>query len=191
MDDPNLSLWAALGSPDPLGTAPRARCPTWRAAQQSLTRALIKRKCFSRVRSWQGLWPLLHTSPLPSHATWQNLCLSFSVQDLITALALRAAQNPLSFTFWNVRWLVSPHTDAAIGKRGAVCNQILRGTITALVETHWTSADADLWSSAFPTARVLSAPAWGERRGGVALIIPQRYEIISSATLVSSTNNTG
>ena len=155
MNTSNLSLWAALGSPDLHDAAPRARCPTWIVARNFLTRALTMRKCFARIRSWQGLWPLLHTSPLPSHCTWQELCLSFSVQDLISALALRAAQNPLSFTFWNVRWLVSPHTDAAIGKRGAICKQILRGTITALVETHWTSADADLWSSAFPTANVI------------------------------------
>ena len=41
-----------------------------------------------------------------------------------------------------------------------------------------------MWSSAFPTADIISAPAWGERRGGVALIIPQRYEINTSTILV-------
>ena len=170
----DTSLWAAFGSPNRLDVAPRARCPTWVAARKVLTKALRSLGCFARVRSWHGIWTLLHSSALPSSCTWNDLCTTHTLHDLRLALDNRGSSNPLAITFWNVRWLVSPHTDAAIGKRGAICRQILRGAITALVETHWTQADEDLWASAFPTSRIVSAPAWGERRGGVALIVPQR-----------------
>ena len=62
------------------------------------------------------------------------------------------------------------------------------GKIVAIQETHWLAGDAGVWGGLFPGAEVISSCARNGERGGpcggVAILIPARYEVIESAVIV-------
>ena len=90
---------------------------------------------------------------------------------------------------WNPRLMVSPHTEQGAAKRRRVQRAIRAGIIVALQETHWAVSKIVVWSGLFPGAVVVATGARpgpnGGPQGGVALVIPIRYEILNSRTVIT------
>jgi hypothetical protein len=89
---------------------------------------------------------------------------------------------------WNVRWLVSPHTPQGMGKRLRIQRALTAGKVVALQETHWDVEIGGVWEGLFPAARVIHSGAIpgprGGARGGVAIIVPIRYQVLRYEVLV-------
>ena len=108
------------------------------------------------------------------------------LSQLVHALQASPAGQGLRLSAWNVRWLVSGR-DQGPAKRECIRRWLDTGRVVALSETHWWEADAAVWANHFPGAVVVSACAVpgpnGGPRGGVALIIPDRYHVVSHTVL--------
>ena len=129
-----------------------------------------------RVRSPAALWSLLRQG-LPLVGTkWRRLLFRHNWADLLEALARRRTASGTRLASWNVRWLVSPHTEQAAAKRAVIRRWLDVGRVVLLQETHWVDADAVVWASLFPAATLCYAPATigrqGGPSGGVAILFP-------------------
>ena len=160
------TLWEALGQPTLTGLLPTARSPEWCSTRRTLAAALRKHGLQHKVRSAFTLWNLLHHTSPPRGATWSTLIANYTFNQLCQQLRARHVQAGVRLASWNLRWLVSPHTDQAAGKRALVRRWLEAGRIVLLQETHWTAADLAVWETAFPAATVLAAPATAGPRGG-------------------------
>ena len=182
------SIWQACGSPPWGRVVPFKYTPAWAAARHRLDLALQAAGCPRRFRSWQTLWSVLHGTAPPCFVTWGNLCSDFSVANLLEAsLADNLSPTP-TISYWNLRWLRDPFTDAARNKRECILSAIRRQRLVAVVETHWDSGCAARWGGVFPMATVIAAPARpgpnGGSQGGTAVFLPPRISCLASSILI-------
>ena len=103
-----------MGAPLP---GPRTLC--WRAACTALVQCLGERGVCARFRSAAVLWRTLSGGLPRAGANWRQLCELGDVDTLVGAVALRGAADGIRFATWNVRWLLSPHTERAAAKHAA------------------------------------------------------------------------
>ena len=122
------SLWEALGRPCLAAPLPGPRSLGWRVACAALHRCLLERGVRARLRSAAVLWRALGGGPPRAGADWRQLCELGDVDTLVGALGLRDAVGSVRFATWNVRWLLSPHTERAAAKH-AELGRALRGAM--------------------------------------------------------------
>ncbi len=88
---------------------------------------------------------------------------------------------------WNVRWMLDPHTTVAAAKRAVILRLLNEGCVVLLQETHWTEAACATWGGCFPMAEVRASAARpganGGLSGGVAILVPARYRVVSEQLL--------
>jgi len=132
MSLPEASLWEALGRPRRSAPLPGPRTAAWAFAHTSLLAALALDPA-PRARPAAVLWTLLAgTRPRPG-ATWAQLCDLGTVDTLLAALARRVDKRGVRLSTWNVRWLLSPHTERAMAKKAAI-GRVLRSGSVALLQ---------------------------------------------------------
>ena len=116
-------LWELAGRPPASCPLPPSRSEAWKAVRGALQNALRKEGCLYKARSPGGVWTLLHGTPLPAGATWQDL-----VGDLTLRLLVEKAENRILSSFrlasWNLRWLIDPGTRRARRKRETVADRV-------------------------------------------------------------------
>ena len=122
------SLWEALGRLCLAAPLPGPRSLGWRVACAALQRCLLERGIRARIRSAAVLWRALHGGPPRVGADWRQLCELGDVDTLVGALRLREVVGSVRFATWNVRWLLSPHTERAAAKH-AELGRALRGAM--------------------------------------------------------------
>ena len=181
-------LLEALGFPVLGKLVPLSRDPAWRVPRMGLFQALMQHDVPHRFRSPSSLWALLHGGPMPAMCTWERLLEGQDFDSLLSALGDAGGCSSWRLSSWNLRWLVSSHTDKAARKRALLRRWLQSRRVVLLGETHWFDADVATWSSAFPGSRVFAAPAVrgprGGPSGGVAVILPQGYSLDSWRILV-------
>ena len=111
-----------------------------------------------------------------------------TVDTLLAALVRGRDKRGVRLSTWNVRWLLSPHTERALAKKAAIGKVLRSGSVVLLQETHWTECAAAQWGGLFAAAQVAHAPSRlgprGGPQGGVAVIAPHPHRILSSRILV-------
>ena len=141
----------------------------------------------TRVRTAGALWRLLAGVAPPPGATWGQLCELGDLDRLAQRAAVAAPAVGFQVSSWNVRWLLSPHTDRAAAKRAVVARALQRENVAMLQETHWTAAAAAQWGGLFSAARVCHSAARGGPRGGpqggVAIIVPAPHCVVGQREL--------
>eukprot|EP00969_Alexandrium_andersonii_P373024 15483045-Alexandrium_andersonii.AAC.1 len=84
--------------------------------------------------------------------------------------------------------MVNPRHHRAKAKRARIMRLLNQGALVGIQETHWTEADAGVWASQFPLAKVVAAPdrpgPAGGAQGGVALVLPRGWEPVRSQVVV-------
>ena len=134
------SLWEALGCPPLAATLPGARSSAWSAAREMLAAQLREHDVTTRIRSAGVLWRLLAgTAPGPG-ATWGQLCRLGTVEVLAHRVRATGTSQDFRIVSWNVRWLLSPHTERAAAKRAVIVRALGGGSVVMPQETHWTPA---------------------------------------------------
>merc|ERR1712155_447050 len=105
-----------------------------------------------------------------------------------SGMLLRREEQNRRIATWNIRWLVSPHTEQATAKRGVVRQWLDAGHVSLLQETHWDQADIAIWTTPFPAATLAAAPAVPGPRGGpcggVATLLPCGFTLLQSDIVV-------
>ena len=183
LDEP---LRAALGSPLGHLPVPGARTAGWRTACLSLNRALAPH-CSHTVRSPRSLWASLHASDwlLP---TWDALCSSLRLRDLVDALNRHSQLPSLCLGSWNVRYLRSTTAHKNQIKHAILTQMTSKGRVGLLQETHWSEHEAAVWSTMFPARTLVASPAFvgpgGGLSGGVAILLPHGVTLVRSEELV-------
>ena len=177
-----------MGCPDLAAPLPGPRSLGWRAACTALQRCLLGRGVRARLRSAAGLWRVLGGGPLRAGADWRQLCELGNVDTLVGAMALRDADGGVRFATWNVRWLLSPHTERAAAKHAELGRALRGGNVVLLQETHWTVAAAAQWGGLFSAAQVAHSVARvgprGGPQGGVAVVVPFPHRILRTKEIV-------
>ena len=166
MSLPMSSLWEALGRPCLAAPLPGPRSLGWRVACAALHRCLLERGVRAKLRSAAVLWRALGGGRRRAGADWRQLCELGDVDTLVGALGLRDAVGSVRFATWNVRWLLSPHTERAAAKHAELGRALRGGNVVLLQETHWTAAAAAQWGGPFlccPGGPLGGSgrPAWG------------------------------
>ena len=177
------TLWDALGRPPPDNPLPRATSLAWAEARRALRRSLRGIGGTGTWRSPGMLWAATRGESLPVGRTWGQLC------DGITLLHVREAERrgtagiAMKAASWNVRWMLDPHTTVAAAKRAVILRLLGEGCVVLLQETHWTEAACATWGGCFPMAEVRASAARpganGGLCGGVAILVPARYRIVT------------
>ena len=167
---------------------PTARFPGWQRPASLLHDALRRHGVRRRFRSWQSLWTALHNSPPARSATWGGLLGDFTLNFLVERVSTPPPAGWPLLSFWNLGWLVDPHTDAAIAKRLAVSRMLRTQSVVGIAETHWDAATADRWAGLFTLGSVIAAPARpgpaAGRQGGVAAVVPPNFVVDAHSVLV-------
>jgi hypothetical protein len=176
MVDHHASIWALAGRPGLGALVPARRSPGWQGAMKLLRQAVAPSFPLPQIRTWAALWSLLFSTPPPLRVNWYSLIGNITVGELRQRVEAVPKLSGINLASWNVRWLLSPHTDKAAAKRTISLNHLIAGRIVCLQETHWHHAAAAQWQGLFPAAAVVPAPArlgpgngW---QGGVATLIP-------------------
>ena len=174
-----------LGAPPRSLPVPSPSAGAWRSAQYNLRRALQEAE-LPPIRSPAALWALLHDSPwLPT--TWGELCADWTMADVARPLLLARRQRPPGIFIWNIRYLRSTLSHKNQIKM-AILTKVTSQRAALLQETHWSAHDAGTWDAQFSGRRVLAAPAFqgpgGGLCGGVAIILPHDWEVLSHSILV-------
>ena len=111
------------------------------------------------------------------------------MEAIVAAVSKTRDCDGIRMATWNPRWMVNPHSEQGAAKRKRVQKAIGAGIIVALQETHWAARDIAVWSGLLPGAEVVASEARpGPNRGpqgGVALVIPLRYDMLSSRTVIT------
>ena len=182
------SLWEALGRPCLVAPLPGPRSLGWRVACAALQRCVLGRGVRARIRSAAVLWRALNGGPPRVGADWRQLCELGDVDTLVGALRLREVVGSVRFATWNVRWLLSPHTERAAAKHAELGRALRGGNVVLLQETHWTAAAAAQWGGLFSAARVAHSVARegprGGPQGGVAVVVPLPHRILETREVV-------
>ena len=145
----------------------------------------------ARLRSPTALWGRFYAGRGPPRgATWADLVRGRTVADLARGLEHGGSgQGDLRLASWNVRWLVSPHSDKGKLKKAVITRHLLQGRIVAIQETHWDSRDEAVWQGMFPGTDVVSSPARlgprGGPQGGIALLAPRPYELMAQREVLA------
>ena len=100
-----MSLHAACGLPTLRNRLPSGKSPAWAAARNALQKHLADAGCLYRIRSWQQLWGVLHSTAAPTHTTWSNLLQEFTFIHLLRILLTPGYASRIAITYWNARWL--------------------------------------------------------------------------------------
>ena len=140
-----LALLGALGHPPLDELVPFARTPTWAIARRGLSRVLGEQDFSLRIRSPSSLWALLQGGSLPRGCTWERLLRGHDLDSLLTAVGNRGRQQGWQLAVWNLRWLISLHTDQASRKRAIVRRWLQARRVVLLQETHWFDRDLATW----------------------------------------------
>ena len=116
------------------------------------------------------------------------MCGVARVSALVAAIGRGRGQDGMRIASWNPRWMVSPHTEQGAAKKKRIQRAIGAGTVVTIQETHWSVGDMAIWSGLFAGAEVVAAEARlgpnGGPQGGVAIVIPVRYEVLGRRTVV-------
>ena len=175
-------LLEALGAPPADLIIPGGGRRAWAGVRERLEAALRSSGCFQQFRSWQALWVCSRGLAAPSWCTWGALCNGLTIQHFVQRAVSSEGGASMKFALWNVRWLVSPHTQKAAAKKAVTLAALNAGRIITLVETHWSDADAACWGGCFANATVIQSLAQGGphggRQGGVAVILPARFSTV-------------
>ena len=165
----NASVWECLGRPNWAALVPGPRTEGWHAARTRLEDGirLVGRAC--RIRTPGVLWGLIHTARpgggLPQRTTWGRLCGDATLGTVLERIEARATAPGLRPATWNVRWLISPHTQQGILKRQRIMRGLNAGKVVALQETHWQTCQAAIWEGLFTGTEVVSTCARESARG--------------------------
>ena len=186
------SLWSLAGRPPLAECVPPAASLRWLSFRRTLRIALQSAQTTPpRLAGPRSLWSLLHDTPCPPRGlTWHALLQDHTITTLQHKLTLQpvAGSKGIHFATWNLRWIKAHDTEQAACKRAVILHLALAGHIISLQETHWTAQSQATWKAAFPGCNVIGSPARegprGGPQGGVAIIVPARYSITASRTLV-------
>ena len=107
---------------------------------------------------------------------------------MVVAISRGRGQERIRIASWNPNWLVSPHTEQGAAKRKRIQRAINAGTVVTVQETHWSVGDMAIWSGFFAGAEVVATEARpgpnGEPQGGMAIVVPVKYEIVDRRLIV-------
>ena len=177
----------------PHSAVPGARTAIWRRVSHSLDLALRREGCPRRIRTPAALYSAIHGTPAthaPAGLTWSRMCGDITLAQLVLRLGALPDRSAPRVVTWNARWLRVPHSDRATRKRSFIQAQAAQGAICLLQETHWWAGDAALWGGLFPQSTVVHSlaregPGRGPQ-GGVAIVVPSQWEVLSTRELVPS-----
>ena len=183
------TVHAALGEPPWLSIVPRDR-HSWRAREHFLIFSLPLHLRTWRLRSWRTLWCFLHWEEPPhQEPSWASLCCDTTLLTLSDTLEVALKGDSSSgFFSWNVRYLKDLHTSTNLSSKAVIQRHLTTQRICFLQETHWTANDIVNWGSAFPFSTICATPGRSNRegtgnQGGVAIILPPRFTLVSSRIL--------
>ena len=181
------TLWDALGRPPPDNPLPRATSQAWTVARRALRRALRGIGGTGAWRSPAALWAATRGGALPVGRTWGQLCEGLTLLHAREAERRGTAGIAMKAASWNVRWMLDSHTTVAAAKRAVILRLLAEGCVVLLQETHWTEAACATWGGCFPMAEVRASAARpganGGLCGGVAILVPARYRVVSHQVL--------